>query len=136
MVSLNECPSLDDIVLRRRVACERWKRNNREYYLEQKRRLSSRPDYRAHRRQMYKDRTDELKLLGILPRKRGRPTMFVGPEALDRKRERAREAATRYRARQKLSPVQEKDESTESSARSSEESDSFSDSGRKSTQGA
>ena len=126
MVYESECPLLVDTVLardRRRVACEKWKRNNREYYLEQKRLLASRPEYKEHRRQMYKDRTDELKLLGILPRKRGRPTMYVGPEALEMKRQRAREAAARYRLKQQISLVQEKDESTESIARSSEESD-------------
>ena len=96
MVYESECPSLDDIVRRRRVACEKWKRNNREYYLEQKRLLASRPEYKEHRREMYKQRTDELKLLGILPRKRGRPMMYVGPEALEMKRQRAREAAARY----------------------------------------
>ena len=122
MVSLSECPSLDDIVLRRRVACEKWKRNNREYYLEQKRLLASRPEYKEHRREMYKQRTDELKLLGILPRKRGRPMMYVGPEALEMKRQRAREAAARYRLKQQISLVQEKDESTTSTS-SSEESD-------------
>ena len=56
---------------------------HRDYYLEQKRRLATRPEYKAHRRAVYKQRTDELKLLGILPRKRGRPQMYVVPEAFE-----------------------------------------------------
>ena len=38
---------------RMRVRQERWKRDNREAYLEQKRQLSRRPEYVAHRRQTY-----------------------------------------------------------------------------------
>ena len=87
-------------VMRQHIACEKWKIAHRDYYyLEQKRRLATRPEYKAHRREMYKERTDELKLLGILPRKRGRPQMYVGPEAFEMQRQRAREAAARYRLR-------------------------------------
>ena len=111
-------------VTRSRAACEKWKIAHRDYYLEQKRRLATRPEYKAHRRAVYKQRTDELKLLGILPRKRGRPQMYVGPEALEMKRQRAREAAARYRLKQN-SQLEEKDESTSKS--SSEESDRCSD---------
>ena len=71
--------------------------------MEQKCRLATRPEYKAHRREMYRERVEELKLLGILPRKRGRPTMYVGPEALEMKRQRAREAAARYRLKKYLS---------------------------------
>ena len=108
-------------VMRRRIACEKWKLAHREYYLKQKRRLATRPEYKAHRRAMYRERVEELKLLGILPRKRGRPMLYVGPEALEMKRQRAREAATRYRAKI-ISQQQEKDESTTSTS-SSEKSD-------------
>ena len=41
-------------VSKRRQAVERWKLKNREYYLEQKRRLAHRPEYLQHRRDMYK----------------------------------------------------------------------------------
>ena len=58
-------------IMQKRTACERWKQQNREYYLEQKRRLATRPEYKAHRREMYKQKVDELKELGILPRKMG-----------------------------------------------------------------
>ena len=63
-------------VIQKRTACERWKQQNREYYLEQKRRLAARPEYKARRREMYREKVNELTLLGILPRKRGRPTMY------------------------------------------------------------
>ena len=36
-----------------RDAVERWKQNNREYYLAQKRRLAARPEYLAKRRERY-----------------------------------------------------------------------------------
>jgi hypothetical protein len=110
-------------VLRRRATVERWKSKNREKYLDQKRRLANRPEYKAHRRDVYKQRTDELKMLGILPRKRGRPTMYVGPEALEMKRQRAREAAARYRMKQKISRLEQSNESTTTDSTASKNSD-------------
>ena len=86
---------------KRRLACELWKVKNRDYYLQQKRDLASRPEYKAHRREMYRQKVDELKLLGILPRKRGRPSMYDHGEALEMKRDRARKYAVRSRAPQK-----------------------------------
>ena len=44
---------------------------------------------------MYRQKVDELKVLGILPRKQGRPTMYVHGEALEINRDRAREYAKR-----------------------------------------
>ena len=41
-------------IVKRRLAVEKWKEKNKEYYLAQKRRLAHRPEYLAHRRQMYK----------------------------------------------------------------------------------
>lgn len=38
---------------KRRAAVERWKLKNRDYYLEQKRRLAARPEYLAKRRALY-----------------------------------------------------------------------------------
>ena len=89
-----------------------------------KRRLATRPEYKAHRREMYKQKVDELKELGILPRKRGRPTMYSYEENLEIKRDRAREYATRSRAAQKRSLLLENDNNT--SERSSEHSDRLS----------
>ena len=102
----------DEMVSRRifkqRQAVERWKANNRGKYLEQKRTLAARPEYKAHRREMYKVKTEELRILGILPRKRGRPQMYSGSEAAEMKRQRSREAMVRYRLRT-ISRLNEKD---------------------------
>ena len=100
-------------VLKRRAAVERWKTNNREYYLQQKRELSARPEYRARMRARYHEQQAVLREAGILPRKLGRPRLYEGEEALERKRERQREATARYRMKI-FSQVQEKDESTTS----------------------
>lgn len=107
-------------ILQRRRACERWKQQNREYYLEQKRRLAARPEYKAHRRDMYKQRVDELKELGILPRKRGRPTMYDPKESLEIKRDKAREYAMRLRTAQQISQLLENDNTSKTTG---EESD-------------
>ena len=55
----------------------------------------------------------------ILPRKRGRPMMYVGPEAIEIKRQRAREAARRYRQKI-ISPVSKNNESSKSSSQESD----------------
>ena len=109
-------------ILKRRAAVERWKSNNREYYLRQKRELSARPAYRARMRAKYADQRAELRNLGICPRKLGRPRLYEGQEAIDIRRQRAREATARYRARQRFSHVDENNESTTNSS-SSEKSD-------------
>ena len=93
----------------RKSALEKWKEAHREYYLAQKSRLAARPEYKALRRERYKANVEELTLLGILPRKRGRPAMYEGAEATEMRRQRAREASSRYRARL-LSLRTEKDE--------------------------
>ena len=92
-------------VLKRRAAVERWKSNNRDYYLQQKRELSARPEYRAHMRARYHHQQAELREAGILPHKLGRPRLYEGQEAIEMKRQRAREAAARYRTRQLFSHV-------------------------------
>ena len=43
-------------ILKKRQAVERWKANNYTYYLLQKRTLASRPEYKAHRRKMYREK--------------------------------------------------------------------------------
>jgi hypothetical protein len=110
----------------RKTSVERWKATHREYYLAQKRRLASRPEYKALRRERYRDHVEELTLLGILPRKRGRPTMYEGTEAIEMKRQRAREASSRYRAKI-ISQRLEKDE-YESNSTGSENCNRSSDS--------
>ena len=104
--------SVSDKTLKRRAAVERWKSNNREYYLQQKRELSARPEYRAKMRARYATERAEHKAAGILPRKMGRPRLYEGQEAIDMQRQRAREASARYKARKILSQVYQKDEST------------------------
>ena len=44
---------ISPVILKRRKAVQRWKENNYEYYLLQKRILAHRPEYLAHRRHMY-----------------------------------------------------------------------------------
>ncbi len=88
---------LSEKIMKSRAAVEQWKANNREYYLEQKRELSARPEYRTHRREVYAKKRQELIAEGLAPRKLGRPQLYFGEEAIERKRKRAREAAARYR---------------------------------------
>ena len=117
---------------KQQTAMQRWKEAHREYYLSQKRRLAARPEYKAHRREMYKAKQEELTLLGILPRKKGRPRMYEGDEALEMRRQRARESTARYRAK-RISQQQEKDDhesetASEVSYRSSDSAGSSTDS--------
>jgi len=72
-------------------------------------------------RAKYAEQQKELKDAGILPRKMGRPRLYEGEEAIDMKRQRAREATARYRLKTN-SQMKEEDESTTNSS-SSEESD-------------
>ncbi len=95
-------------ILKRRHAVERWKANNREYYLQQKRELSARPEYRAKMRERYASQQAELREAGIIPRKLGRPRLYEGEEALEVRRQRGREASARYRLKI-LSQLEEKD---------------------------
>ena len=99
-------------MLKRRQAVERWKANNYTYYLEQKRMLSSRPEYRARRREMYRQQVDELTELGILPRPKGRPRLYEGAEALEMRRERARRASARYRLKNISHSTEKNEQST------------------------
>ena len=91
-------------ILKKRAAVNRWKAANYDRYLLQKRMLAARPEYKAHRREMYREKTEELKSLGILPRKRGRPMMYEpgSIEAVELKGQRAREAMARYRLKKYL----------------------------------
>ena len=116
----------------RKTSVERWKETHREYYLAQKRRLAARPEYKKHRREMYRNHVEELTLLGILPRKKGRPTMYEGTEAIEMRRQKAREASARYRA--KLLSLRTKKDEYESSETASESSTGSSDSDRSSAQ--
>ena len=113
-------------ILKKRAAVNRWKAANYDRYLLQKRTLAARPEYKAHRREMYREKTDELKLLGILPRKRGRPQMYEGSEAIEMKRRRAREAMARYKLN-KISQLKDNDNYDSMSTPKCESSDRSSD---------
>ncbi len=108
--------------MKRRAAVERWKANNRDYHLRQKRELSARPEYRARMRARYHKQQAGLREAGILPRKLGRPRLYDGEEGLEHKRQRARKASARYRTRQLLSHVEKTDESEEIDSPTSENS--------------
>ena len=99
-------------VVKRRAAVERWKGNNRQRYLEQKRQLSARPEYKARRREIYRQHVQELTDMGILPRQKGRPRLYEegSHEALEARREKGRRASARYREKLKTSPASKKDE--------------------------
>ena len=84
-------------VLKRRAAVESWKTRNRDYYLAQKRELASRPEYLAHRRDIYQAKKNELTRLGILPKRLGRPILYTPEVRLERQREKNRKASARYR---------------------------------------
>ena len=114
-------PAVPTQVLKRRAAVERWKANNRKSYLEQKRELAARASYRSRMRAKYAQQQGELREAGILPRKMGRRRLYEGEEALERKRERQREATARYHMKIS-SQAKEKDESTTTSETTSEDS--------------
>ena len=87
-------------IVKRRMACERWKVKNYEYYLEQKRMLSSRPEYKAHRREMYKIKRESMMAdEDYVAPTRGRPRIYNDQDKLLRKRECARNWAMRSRVR-------------------------------------
>lgn len=97
--------AVSEKMLKRRAAVERWKVRHREYYLRQKRELSSRPEYRAKVRARYHAHKAEFMDAGILPKKRGRPRLYDGEEAREMRRQRAREASARYRMKKYLSYI-------------------------------
>ena len=62
----------------------------------------------------------ELKEAGILPRRMGRPRLYEGQEAIDMRRQRAREASARHKARKQIPRVYQNNESPTSPDPSSE----------------
>ena len=83
---------------RQRAASENWKAQNYAYYLSQKRALSSRPSYKAHRRRKYQEKMKSLRATeGYVPPPRGRPRLYSPTEAARRRRETAREWAAAHR---------------------------------------
>ena len=89
---------------RQRAASERWKQANYEYYLNQKRSLSTRPSYRAHRRQKYREKQITLRAVeGYVPPVKGRPRIYSPCQARQRRRDTARTWASTRRAKEKIS---------------------------------
>ena len=83
---------------RQRAASEHWKAQNYTYYLTQKRALSSRLSYKAHRRRKYQEKMESLRATeGYVPPPRGRPRLYSPTEAARRRRETAREWAAAHR---------------------------------------
>ena len=83
-----------------------WKSRNYSYYLWQKRVLSSRPEYKKHRRDIYRQRRmDLLSQHGYTAPPRGRPKKYTEQEALSRKRTSARVWARLHREK-KISTIQ------------------------------
>ena len=105
--------SVPEHILKHRAAVEKWKRGNRAYYLAQKRALSARPEYKERRRQRYREQREALIAEGLAPRKRGRPSLYDGEEAVEARRRTNREATARYRLK-KVSQSEEKDEQSTS----------------------
>ena len=58
---IDEQPNRPDHWKSARLAQEKWKHMNRERYLEQKRALASRSEYRARRRDVYTQRREDVK---------------------------------------------------------------------------
>ena len=89
---------------KQRAASEHWKTQNYEYYILQKRALSSRPSYKAHRRDMYKEKMNSHRAAeGYVAPQRGRPRIYSSTEARRRRRETAREWAAAHRLKNKFS---------------------------------
>ena len=121
---------------RQRAASERWKKENYEYYLHQKRALSARPSYKAHRRQKYKEKQITLKATeGYVPPVRGRPRIYSPRQAQQRKRETARTWASTRRAKEKISGKENYQQDVNTTPTTSEESHRRSHSSRGATPG-
>ena len=88
----------EELLLRRRESAERWKLENYQYYLLQKRALSCREEYKALRRERYRKQQEFLRSLeGFVSPTRGRPKLYTPLEALQRKRESAKKWAATHR---------------------------------------
>ena len=111
--------------LKRREAARRWKELNYEYWLLQKRILSSREEYKEHRRNVYKLKMDILRgSSDYVPPIAGRPKLYSPREALSRKRASARRWAAAHRAAKKrISPKENYQHDDDTSQTSSKESD-------------
>ena len=89
---------------KQRAASEHWKANNYQYYILQKRALSSRPSYKAHRRKMYREKMNSIRATeDYVAPQRGRPRTYSPTTAARRRRETAREWAAAHRLSENIS---------------------------------
>ena len=92
---------------KRRESAERWKNNNYEYWLLQKRALSCREEYKEHRRNLYKIKMDMLRSSNTyVPPTIGRPRIYSPEEALLRKRASAKNWAATHRSTKIISTME------------------------------
>ena len=89
---------------RAKNASVKWKNANYAYYLCQKRALSARESYKAHRRAKYREKMQRLREAEdyVCP-KRGRPTLYSPMQALQRRRAAARSWAAAHRVKKNVS---------------------------------
>ena len=91
---------------KQRAAFENWKMLNYDYWLAQKRFLSSRDSYKAHRRARYHEKMAALRATeGYVAPIRGRPRIYSPKEAAERRRESAREWAVQNRIKNYISNI-------------------------------
>ena len=108
---------------KQRAASENWKALNYTYYLTQKRALSSRPSYKAHRRRLYQEKMESLRAAeGYVPPIRGRPRLYSPTEAARRRRKTAREWAAAHRLAEEIFSSKENYLHNDTGATTSEES--------------
>ena len=86
------------------AASVKWKNANYAYWLCQKRALSARESYKAHRRAKYREKMQRLREAeDYVQPKRGRPTLYSPTQALQRRRAAARSWAAAHRLKERLS---------------------------------
>ena len=86
------------------AASLKWRNENWEYWKLQKRALSARESYKAHRRAKYREKMQKLREAeNYVQPKRGRPTLYSPMTALRRRRAASREWVAAHRLKEKLS---------------------------------
>ena len=107
-----------------RAASENWKMSNYAYYLAQKRALSSRPEYKAHRRAKYHEKMECIRTAeGYVAPKRGRPRLYSPQEARERRRACAKEWAVQNRIKNNISNINKYQHEYDTNPITSQESD-------------
>ena len=86
------------------AASLKWRNENYAYWCLQKRALSARDSYKAHRRAKYREKMQRLRETeDYVQPKRGRPALYSPTQALQRRRAAARSWAAAHRLKEKLS---------------------------------